>query len=625
MQMMDIPVKEKEGCGADCCAPETGEEQAAGSRSFLIENWKPAVSFILLITGLTLDYLVTAPWFSDPLRLIFYGFAYLPVGIPVLYQSFRQLKKGEVFNEFFLMGIATLGAFLIGEYPEGVAVMLFYSIGEVFQGNAVRRARNNIKALLDIRSEVAHLKVNRETQDVHPGNVKIGESIVVRPGERVPLDGVLVSGRSAFDTSALTGESKPRHYSSGEKVLAGMMNLNRLIEIEVTSTYENSSISRILELVQNASKRKAKTELFIRSFAKVYTPAVVFLAALLVVIPAFIATEYIFEEWLYRALVFLVISCPCALVISIPLGYFGGIGAASRNGILVKGSNFLDALRSVSTVVFDKTGTLTKGNFTIQKVKSFHRDEEELLEMVYAVEKNSIHPIAKAINDYSTEKVNGRVLVTEQNEIPGQGIQATVDGKQLLIGSKAFMDEYKISLNGHTNNVASTMVHVAIDGRYEGFLEISDELKEDSVHAIERLHKLGVKRTVMLSGDRQEIADQLGRQLNMDHVFADLMPDQKAEKFEELKRQFTGTIAFVGDGINDAPVLALSDVGIAMGALGSDVAVETADVVIQTDHPSKVATAIQIAVATRNIVWQNIGLALGIKIVVLAMGAFGIA
>lgn len=612
---------DKECCGAD----QSPEEKTPLAGIQLFEYWKPILSFLLLVTGMLFDYLVQPPWFSESVRFSWYIAAYIPVGLPVLKQAVIHLKKGDLFTEFFLMGIATIGAFSIGEYPEGVAVMLFYSIGEAFQHEAVRRARKNIKALLDVRPETAHVKRNQSILTVHPDTIEIGEVIRVKPGERVPLDGHLVSGRSAFDTSAITGESKPRHFNKGETVLSGMVNLNQVIDIEVTRSYENSSISRILKMVQDAASKKAKTELFIRSFARIYTPAVVFLAALLIILPFFVVSPYVFEDWLYRGLVFLVISCPCALVISIPLGYFGGIGAASRNGILVKGGNYLDVLRSVTTVVFDKTGTLTEGTFSVQDIQINNNAEDSVLPILYSVEKGSNHPIAKAITDSIESRINSAPHVQEQKELPGFGIRATVADKMVLIGSQKLMEKEKIELNGFRAHDNDSVVHIAIDGVHSGIISISDRVKKDSVQAIEKLRKLGVRQTVMLSGDKQDIAEQVGKELNIDIVFGELLPDEKAQKLEEIKARFPGIIAFAGDGINDAPVLARSDVGIAMGAMGSDAAIETADVVIQTDQPSKIATAIEIGRATRNIVWQNIGLAMGIKLLVLGLGALGMA
>ncbi|MEX0680345.1 MAG: heavy metal translocating P-type ATPase [Balneolales bacterium] len=615
---------------ASCCEPQPINRSGKTSRSGLRSHWKPIASLVLLLSGMGLDYLFANPWFGESVRLLWYGIAYLPVGLPVLNQAWVHIRRGEFFTEFFLMGIATIGAFAIGEYPEGVAVMLFYAVGEIFQQNAVHRARAHIKALLDVRSETAHVKKGSALVTVHPKSVQRGEIIQVKPGERVPLDGNLLTKRAAFDTSAITGESKPRHFGTNEKVLAGMINMNSVIEVEVTASYENSSISRILELVQNAASRKAKTELFIRSFAKIYTPIVVLLAALLVAVPFFVVSPYVFQDWLYRGLVFLVISCPCALVISIPLGYFGGIGAASRNGILVKGSHCLDTLKNVTTMVFDKTGTLTRGNFSVQKVESVNGSSDELLNVVYAVEKQSTHPIARAIVDYIGEMDRADPMkplptVEGQREITGLGLQAIVDGKEVLLGSRKLMEENRVPLNGTSVHDAGSVIHVAINNTYEGSILISDEIRVDSIQAIEKLRILGIKQIIMLSGDKRSVARQIGRKLNIDHIYSELLPEEKTTKFEELKQKFPGTIAYAGDGINDAPVLALSDVGMAMGAMGSDVAIETADVVIQTDQPSKIATVISIAKATRNVVWQNIGLALGIKVLVLALGALGLA
>ncbi|REL38400.1 cadmium-translocating P-type ATPase [Rhodohalobacter sp. SW132] len=608
-----------------CCT--TSEEAAGGSinKNAVLKHWKPAIGFILLSAGLVMDYLLQPGWFTGPVRLAWYLAAYLPVGIPVLRQAAVHLKKGDIFTEFFLMGIATLGAFYIGEYPEGVAVMLFYSIGEAFQHGAASKARANIKALLDVRPEEALLLRDGDAVTVHPGSVSPGQKIRVKPGERIPLDGTLLSKRSAFDTSALTGESKPRHFKEGDSVLAGMINLNNVIELQVTKSYENSSISRILKMVQEASSRKAKTELFIRSFARVYTPAVVFLATLLVILPSFFVDPYIFDEWLYRGLVFLVISCPCALVISIPLGYFGGIGAASRNGILVKGGNYLDALKDVKTVVFDKTGTLTEGVFAVRDVHISDEDLHEVLPMVLAAEKNSTHPIAKAITDTFSGKFAMQLDVENQKEIPGHGVEASISGKEILIGNRKLLESYDVTPNGQLQEDSATVVYVAVDRVYKGSIVIADRVKADAADAIRELKKAGVRQTVMLSGDTEETAQSVGKALGIDRVYGGLLPEEKAEKLEQLKREFPGVIAYAGDGINDAPVLALSDVGIAMGAMGSDVAVETADVVIQSDQPSRIATGIKIGKETRNIVWQNIGLAMGIKILFLGLGAFGIA
>src|SRR6056297_2927071 len=610
-----------DSCGS--CTPQEKTESSV----YLTEYRASILSALLLFAGLAIQHLLQASWFSGPVKLIWYLIAYMPVGLPVLQQGLKNALNGNLFTEFFLMGIATMGAFFIGEYAEGVAVMLFYSVGELFQQRAVQKARANIKSLLDVRPETAHLLRDGQVTTVHPESISVGEQIRVRPGERVPLDGELISEGGGFDTSALTGESKPRHFSEGDTVLSGMVNQNRVVDIEVTKSYKNSSISRILKMVQDASSRKAKTELFIRRFAKIYTPGVVGLAALLVALPALFVTPYIFDEWLYRGLVFLVISCPCALMISIPLGYFGGIGASSKNGILVKGSNFLDALTSVKTVVFDKTGTLTEGRYSVTNVDLNGNNHDEKLALLNAVEKSSSHPVAKAIVEAVGKDVNTFPDVTNQQELPGFGVKALVNGKSVVIGSEKLMRKEGVDLNGHAQNGRSdeSVIHIAIGGEHAGTITLSDRLKADAADAIRQLKKLGVERTVMLSGDRPQIAEQVGYEIGIDEVYGNLLPDEKADKLEEIKKNYTGITAYAGDGINDAPVLALSDVGIAMGAMGSDVAIETADVVIQTDQPSKIAEAIQIARKTRNIVWQNIGLALGIKVLVLILGAFGMA
>jgi len=610
-----------DSCGS--CTPQEKTESSV----YLTEYRAPILSALLLFAGLAIQHLLQAGWFSGPVKLIWYLVAYMPVGLPVLQKGLKNALSGNLFTEFFLMGIATMGAFFIGEYAEGVAVMLFYSVGELFQQRAVQKARANIKSLLDVRPETAHLLRYGQVTTVHPESISVGEQIRVRPGERVPLDGELVSEGGGFDTSALTGESKPRHYSEGDTVLSGMVNQNRVVDIDVTKSYENSSISMILKMVQDASSRKAKTELFIRRFAKIYTPGVVGLAALLVALPALFVTPYVFDEWLYRGLVFLVISCPCALMISIPLGYFGGIGASSKNGILVKGSNFLDALTSVKTVVFDKTGTLTEGRYSVTNVDLNGNNHDKKLALLNAVERSSTHPVAKAIVEAVGKDVNTFPDVTNQQELPGFGVKALVNGKAVVIGSEKLMRKEGVDLNGHAQNgrTDESVIHFAIGGDHAGTITLSDRLKADAADAIKQLKKLGVERTVMLSGDRPEIAEHVGYEIGIDEVYGNLLPDEKADKLEEIKKNYPGITAYAGDGINDAPVLALSDVGIAMGAMGSDVAIETADVVIQTDQPSKIATAIRISKATRIIVWQNIGLALGIKVLVLLLGAAGMA
>ena len=599
------------------------DHDSGASKRWVENEWLMAViSFVLLATGLVLDFFVKPGWFSNTIRLIWYAVAYIPVGLPVVMKGIKFAFRGEVFTEFFLMGIATIGAFYIGEYPEGVAVMLFYAVGELFQGAAVNRAKRSIKALLDVRPDTASVLRNGIYLTVDPTEVKVSETIQIKAGERVPLDGEMLSEGSSFNTAALTGESKPSTIDNGETVLAGMINEDKVVELKVTKLFNDSSLARILTLVQNAQGRKAKTELFIRRFAKVYTPIVVFLAIGLTLIPYFFVENYVLNEWLYPALIFLVISCPCALVVAIPLGYFGGIGAGSRNGILFKGSSYLDRMTRIDTVVMDKTGTLTKGVFKVQKVVSLGVDEKVWLPLTAAVESQSTHPIAKAVVDY----VKGGQKPTVQNleEIKGHGLKGVVDGKEVLAGNIKLMRKFDIPLPNDVERIVETIVLVAVDGTLAGYLTISDEIKEDAKSAIQQMHSLNIK-TVMLSGDKQAVVDSVAKTLNIDQAFGDLLPENKVEKVEEIKRGKKEALAFVGDGINDAPVLAISDVGIAMGGLGSDVAIETADVVIQTDQPSKIVTAIHIGKATNAIVWQNITLAFGVKIIVLALGAWGVA
>ena len=597
--------------------------RANESKRWVDNEWLMAgISFVLLAAGLVMDFFVKPVWFSDVIRLIWYSVAYVPVGFPVVMKGIRLAFRGEVFTEFFLMSIATIGAFYIGEYPEGVAVMLFYAVGELFQGAAVNRAKRSIKALLDVRPDTASVLRNGSYLIVDPTEVKVDETIQIKAGERVPLDGKMLSDGSSFNTAALTGESKPSTIDKGETVLAGMINEDKVVELKVTKLFNDSSLARILTLVQNAQGRKAKTELFIRRFAKVYTPIVVFLAIGLTLLPYFFVESYVFNEWLYRALIFLVISCPCALVVAIPLGYFGGIGAGSRNGILFKGSSYLDRMTRVDTVVMDKTGTLTKGVFKVQKVISTGLDEKVWIPLAAAVESQSTHPIAKALVDYA--RSGQKLTVQNLEEIKGHGLKGVVDGKEVLAGNVKLMRKFNVAVPKDVEGIVETIVLVAVDGKLAGYLTISDEIKEDAKRAIQQMHSLNIK-TVMLSGDKQAVVDNVAKTLNIDQAFGDLLPENKVEKVEEIKRGKKEALAFVGDGINDAPVLAISDVGIAMGGLGSDAAIETADVVIQTDQPSKIVTAINIGKATNAIVWQNIALAFGVKIIVLALGAWGVA
>ncbi|UZJ62956.1 heavy metal translocating P-type ATPase [Sphingobacterium sp. KU25419] len=521
------------------------------------------------------------------------------------------------------MVIATIGAFAIGEYPEGVAVMLFYAVGEVFQTLAVSRAKGNIKALLDQRPDEVTVLIDDRPQIIKATDAEIGSIIQLKPGEKLGLDGELLSDVASFNTAALTGESKPDRKSKGESVLAGMINLNTVSLIKVTTAYTDSKLSKILELVQNATAQKAPTELFIRKFAKIYTPIVVFLAIGICLLPALFVQDYVFSDWLYRALVFLVISCPCALVISIPLGYFGGIGAASRNGILFKGSNFLDALAHIQHVVMDKTGTMTEGVFQVQEVNfDANFDRATILKMVNALESNSTHPVATAIHQYVGEVDHG-IRLDQVEEIGGHGLQAIVEGKQLLVGNFKLMDKFNVHYDVDLASIVYTLIAVAYDNKFVGYITIADSIKADALETIEQLHKLNVKAT-MLSGDKSSVVRHVADQLGIDHAYGDLLPEDKVNKLKEIKAQ-NQRVAFVGDGVNDAPVVALSDVGIAMGGLGSDATIETADVVIQDDKPSKIPIAIRIGKQTKRVVWQNITLAFVVKGIVLILGAGGIA
>lgn len=592
------------------------------------KNLPLVVSLVMLGAGMVMSHL---GWFALPgSALAWYAVAYLIVGLPVLREAFEQLRHGDFFNEFMLMGIATVGAFCIGEYPEGVAVMLFYSVGEAFQDRAVGNAQRNIKALIDVRPETATVIRNGQPATVHPETVGIGEQIEVKAGERVPLDGTMLNESASFNTAALTGESRPRTIRKGEAVLAGMIATDRVVRLTVDKPYNESALARILTMVQEANERKAPVELFIRKFARIYTPIVTGLAVLIVLLPflyscAVPTFDYVFREWLYRSLVFLVISCPCALVVSIPLGYFGGIGAASRTGILFKGGNYLDAITQVNTVVFDKTGTLTKGVFEVQQVESRLATPEELLQYVVSAEQQSTHPIARAIGQYAEAKGVSTLPVLETTEIPGHGLQVRLKDHQVWVGSPRLLARFRIAYPAELDTAADTIVACAVDGTYSGYLLLSDTPKEDAATAVRELKALHIDQIQILSGDKQAIVSKLGTALGVSQAYGDLLPEGKVSHIETLKATPTNRIAFVGDGINDAPVLAMSNVGIAMGGLGSDAAIETADVVIQNDQPSKVATAIRIGRATRRIVWENIFLAFGVKLAVLALGAVGIA
>ncbi|MFH7001634.1 MULTISPECIES: heavy metal translocating P-type ATPase [Flavobacterium] len=581
------------------------------------------ISLVLLLLAISFDNWIKLPWFSGTLRFVWYLVAYLIVGFPVIRDAFKSITKGEIFSEFLLMSIATVGAFIIKEYPEGVAVMLFYAVGEVFQTLAVSRAQRNIKSLLDQRPDEVTIVADGKTKTIKAEQAQIGDIIQLKPGEKLGLDGELLTDSASFNTAALTGESKPDTKSKGEAVLAGMINLNVAAQVKVTAAFTDSKLSRILELVQNATSQKAPTELFIRRFAKIYTPIVVFLAIGICLLPYFFVDNYDFSSWLYRALVFLVISCPCALVISIPLGYFGGIGAASRNGILFKGSNFLDVMASIQNVVMDKTGTMTEGVFKVQEtVFKPEFDKDEILKMVNAVESQSSHPVATAIHEYVGE-VDSSIKLESTEEIAGHGLKALIGGKELLAGNFKLMDKFGISYDVDPASIVYTTIAVSYDKKYVGYITIADSIKEDSQLTIDLLHKMNIKAT-MLSGDKGSVVKFVADKLGIDNAYGDLLPEDKVNKVKEIKAQ-SGTVAFVGDGVNDAPVVALSDAGIAMGGLGSDATIETADVVIQDDKPSKIPMAINIGRQTKKIVWQNITLAFVVKGVVLVLGAGGLA
>jgi len=612
-----------------CCATDLEEDHNhdhdhSNEGGSSVKMFLPSIiSLLLLLIALFFDHYLKPEFFKDWVRIIWYGIAYIPVGFPVLKEAWKSIIHGEFFSEFFLMGIATVGAFGIGEYPEGVAVMLFYSVGEVFQTIAVSRAKGNIKSLLDQRPDEVTIINNNIAEIVKAEKVEIGSIIQLKSGEKLGLDGELISESASFNTAALTGESQPDTKKKGEIVLAGMINLNTVSQVKVTTVFKDSKLSKILELVQNATSQKAPTELFIRKFAKIYTPIVVYLAIAITVLPYFFVTNYEFSDWLYRALVFLVISCPCALVISIPLGYFGGIGAASKNGILFKGSNFLDVIAKIENVVMDKTGTMTEGVFKVQDVvfdKNFN--QEDILEMVNALESQSTHPVATAIHEY-VGKVNSEINLENVEEIAGHGLKGTINGKELLVGNLKLMDKFGIQYDSKISEIVYTLIAIAFDNKFVGYLTVADSIKSDAKATVEKLKNLGVK-TTMLSGDKNEVVQFVAKELGIKNAFGDLLPEDKVKKLQEIKAK-NETVAFVGDGVNDAPVVALSDVGFAMGGLGSDATVETADVVIQDDMPSKIPMAINIGKQTRKIVWQNIYLAFGVKAIVLILGAGGLA
>ena len=553
-----------------------------------------------------------------------YIIAYLIVGLEIVRKALRNIIRGKVFDENFLMTVATIGAFGIGEFPEAVAVMLFYQIGELFQSYAVDKSRKSISTLMNIRPDFANVDRNGNIEKVVPDDVKIGEIILVKPGEKIPLDGYVIEGSSTLDTKALTGESLPREIKEGEDVLSGVINLNGVIKIKVTKEYGESTVSKILDLVENASSKKSKSENFITKFARYYTPIVVIIAVFLAILPPLIIKDAMFSDWLYRALSFLVVSCPCALVISIPLSFFGGIGGASRIGILIKGSNYLEQLSNTEIIVFDKTGTLTEGVFEVQKVNSIDISEEELLKITAYSENYSNHPIALSVKKaYGKEIDEDEILETQ--ELSGLGVIAKINGQEILVGNEKLMIENQINFT--KCNDIGTILHVAIDKKYVGYIVIADKIKEDAKSTIKNLKKNNIKQTIMLTGDRKNVGESVANELGIDKVYAELLPDGKVRQVESFLKETTekGKLAFVGDGINDAPVLAISDIGIAMGGLGSDAAIEAADIVLMTDEPSKIVNAIQISKKTMRIVKENIIFAISIKVLVLILSAFGVS
>lgn len=607
--------------GQEVHSDDDGHNHGAEEDTGWLGHWPLLTALTIVVVMMVLEY-GFGNTFNTTIQLIIFVPAYLLAGYNVLELAFRKAMRFDFFNEFFLMSVATIGAFAIGSFSEGVAVMVFYSIGEWFQDSAVNNAKRSIKALLDIRPDVVDVIREGKVQTIAPAEVAIGEVIQIKPGEKVALDGELLSDKATFNTAALTGESKPDNKAKGEAVLAGMINLNQVSEVMVKAAFKDSKLSKILEMVQDATARKSQTQLFISRFAKVYTPIVFLLAVLLVTLPYFFVADYIFKDWLYRGLVFLVISCPCALVVSIPLGYFGGIGLASKNGILFKGSNFLDVMTKVDAIVMDKTGTLTKGVFEVQKVVANDFEEKELVLLAAAIESKSTHPIALAVVRYAGEVLSG-VKIENVEEVSGHGLKGSINGKEVLAGNTKLLKKFGLAYDSAIDNEADTIVVVAVAGKYAGYITIADEIKEDAKQAIADMHRLNIE-TVMLSGDKQTVVDKVARLLGIDQAFGNLLPEDKVAKVEALKKEGRH-LAFVGDGVNDAPVVALADAGIAMGGLGSDATIETADIVIQNDQPSKIVTAIKIGKLTRNIVWQNIALAMGVKIIVLILGAGGVA
>ena len=620
----------------DCCATEkkinVGVKQHSNGDGHNHEHsdkgsfqmfLPPIISFSLLIIAILFDNYIEQTWFKGYFRIAWYITAYLPVGYSVVKEAIESIIRKEIFSEFLLMTIATVGAFSIGEYPEGVAVMLFYAVGEVFQTLAVKRAKLNIKSLLDQRPDEVTILENNIPKTVKAEKVGIGDIIQLKSGEKLGLDGELISAKASFNTAALTGESRPDSKIKGDTVFAGMINLNTVSQVKVTTAYKDSKLSKILELVQNATAQKAPTELFIRKFAKIYTPIVVLLAFLIAIVPYFFVDNYVFSNWLFRALIFLVISCPCALVISIPLGYFGGIGAASKHGILFKGSNFLDVIANINHVVMDKTGTMTEGVFKVQEVvfNNVYKTAE-ILQYINVLESQSTHPIATAIHQFVGE-IDHSIKLDNIEEIAGHGLKASLNNKEILVGNFKLMDKFSISYDFDPSSIVYTLIAVAYDKKFVGYITIADNIKEDAQETIDNLKYLNVK-TTMLSGDKSNVVKFVADQLGIENAFGDLLPEDKVNKVKEITNR-NETVAFVGDGVNDAPVVAISNVGIAMGGLGSDATIETADLVIQDDRPSKIAMAIKIGKQTKKIVWQNITLAFTVKAIVLILGAGGLA
>lgn len=558
-------------------------------------------------------------WINSTIYII----SYLIVGLEIIIEAVENITKGEVFDENFLMAVATIGAFGIGEFPEAVAVMLFYQIGELFQSYAVDKSRKSITSLMDIRPDYANVKRNNDVLKIAPEEIKIGEIIIVKPGEKIPLDGVIIEGASMLDTSSLTGESMPQDVKIGDNILSGCINKSGLLTIKVTKEFGESTISKILDLVENASNKKSKSENFITKFAKYYTPIVVIIAVILAIVPPILIKDATFTNWLYRALTFLVVSCPCALVISIPLGFFGGIGGASKKGILVKGSNYLEALAQTEIVVFDKTGTLTEGIFEVQKIEAINIEREELLKLVAYAENHSNHPISLSVKEAYKDKIDMK-KITSTEELAGLGVKAIVDGKQILVGNEKLMEEANIRYNKSTD--VGTILYVAVNNQFAGYITIADKIKEDSKKAIKTLKRKGIKKIIMLTGDKKQVGEKVAKELEIDEVYTELLPDGKVKIVEQLLKQKSekGKLVFVGDGINDAPVLALADIGIAMGGLGTDAAIEAADIVIMTDEPSKIEDSIKISKKTMKIVKENIIISLIIKIAVLILSACGI-